>query len=266
MRGCSIPTFSFALFSLALVGCDDTTGPGDGMARLNLGFTSGVAAPFASPSAQFSGVPSAAPYAGSNGTVDLTEAWVIVAEFELERVESTVDCDSSDSGNDCEEFSTPPALVQLPLDGTVISHLTVDIPEGMYDELELEIEDLELDDEEEDQAVIDALWTAVRAEHPDWPTQASLLLVGTFTPTGGTAVPFRTFVEAEIEIEIELSPPLDATGIHSFNIVVIPSLWIERSDGTVLDLSAWDFPTTGIVPELEIEVENSFDHVEIDES
>ena len=263
-----VPAPAFVV--VVLVACSDATGPRDGMARLSVGFTSGIAAPFAAPVdaplAQFAGVPSAAPYAGSNGTLDLMEAWVIVSEFELERVESALDCDSSDTGNDCEELSIPPALVQLPLDGTVLSHLTVDIPEGQYDELELEIEDLELDDEDEDQATVDALWAEVRGQHADWPTQASLLLVGTFTPTGGAAVPFRTFVEAEIEIEIELNPPLDATGIHSFNIVVIPSEWIERGDGTVVDLSAWDYATTQLVPEWEFEVENSFGRIEIDGS
>lgn len=48
----------------------------------------------------------------------------------------------------------------------------------------------------------------VTAAVPDWPDDASVMVVGTFTPAGSEPVDFRVFIEAEIEIEMHLSPPL----------------------------------------------------------
>ena len=37
------------------------------------------------------------------------------------------------------------------------------------------------------------------------------MAVGAFTPTGGDAIPFRTYFEIEIEVELELTTPLAVT-------------------------------------------------------
>ncbi len=245
-----------------LAACGDSTGPGDSEAQLDLGMRSGLSGWLTGPSNDMLQI-SASPFEGTNGTLELDEVWLIISEFELKRAGSVVDCD--DDG-DCESFEAPPTLVQLPLDSTVVPQLSVAIPEGQYDQLELNVEDLEFDEEGEDESAIAAVLAEARAAHPDWPSGASMLLAGSFTPSGGDPVSFRTFVEAEIEVQLDLVPPLDAAGVVSMNVVIVPSAWVERSNGTVFDLSAWDYGTTGELLQLEIEVEESFAAVEIEGS
>lgn len=255
----SLPTLAVMTAFSILTACDSASEPAD-QAQLDLGMRSGLSGWLTSPDSPSFPV-YASTFEGSNGTVELDEAWLIISEFELERAGEVLDCDD---GGECEDFESPPSLVQLPLDSTVVSQLSVNIPEGEYAELELNVEDLEADEEGEDPSEIAAVLAEARAEHPDWPSTASMLLTGTYTPTGGSPVAFRTFVEAEIEIEITIDPPLDASGVVAMNIVVVPSAWVERPDGTVLDLSQWDWGTTQQLLDLEIEMEDSFAAVEIE--
>ena len=125
------------------------------------------------------------------------------------------------------------------------------------------IDDLEVDDDEAgDASLIASLFTQVRAVFPDWPEKASMVVVGSFTPTGGTAVKFRVYFEAEIEVEFDLIPPLEVTeeGLsHSILIELSPDRWFLRGGGTVMDLSQFDFPTTGQLIDFELEIEDGFD-------
>lgn len=80
----------------------------------------------------------------------LTSVQVTLDEIELERVEGPEDGDSdteSDTDSDSdgnerrhERFATGPVVVDLPVDGGMISPVTVPIPEGRYEEIELEID------------------------------------------------------------------------------------------------------------------------------
>ena len=95
-----------------------------------------------------------------------------------------------------------------------------------------------------------------------------MLVVGTFTPTGGDPVPFRAFFEAEVEVEKELVPPVTITDDGSgaiFTIHLDPAAWFTGTDGNVMDLSQFDFDTTGQVIEFEVEIENGFAEVEFDD-
>ena len=145
--------------------------------------------------------------------------------------------------------------MDLPLSGDVVEVSTGDIPAGTYREVEFEVEDLE-DDEEDpaERARIDALLAQIRGQFADWPRDASMLVVGTFTPTGGQPRPFRVFIEAEIEIELDLSPALTVgegqTG--SLDVTLDPAV-IFRNGANVLDLSS-----AGSRLELEVEIENGF--------
>lgn len=254
------------LVAVAFTGCDSTTGPdGDG-SRVSVRFRSaGGAATATAPSAagRLAGNRGAraVTLTGSNGTLALDEIWMIVAEFELERANDD-DCDSSGPGNDCEKFQAPPQFIQLPLDGVSAPVVSQEVPPDLYDELEFEVEDIELD-EDENAAEVQALFDQIRALFPDWPEKASMLVTGSFTPTGGAARTFRVFFEAEIEIEIELEPPLDLRdgSDASVTVVVDPALWFARPDGTVLDLSQFQ----GQLVEFEAEFENGFTEIEFDD-
>jgi hypothetical protein len=167
------------------------------------------------------------------------------------------DGDDDDDGpnDDCEDFDAGPMFVDLPLAGGPVAVGSGDVPAGVYDEVEFEVEDL--DDDEENAAErqrIEALRGQILAQFPDWPRDASMLVVGSFTPAGGAARPFRVFIEAEIEIELDLSPPLTvgegATG--SLDVTLDPAV-IFKNGSNVLDLSS-----AGSRFELEVELENGF--------
>lgn len=256
-----------SLVVLGVAGCDSATGPEDGLPRVSIAFQTTIgAAPSVAPGdfgrvarntlAQSLTLP------GSNGALTLDEVWMIVAEFELER-EGDDACDDSIDHDSCEEFEAPPQFIQLPLDGDTEPTVSQAVPAGVYDELEFEIEDLKLDDDDEDAGEIQALFDAIRAQFPDWPEEASMLVIGTFTPTGGSAVAFRVFFKAEIEIEIDFDPPLDLTDgtDASVDVVVDPAAWFTRPDGTVMDLSQFE----GQVVEFESEMENGFSEFEFDD-
>ncbi len=90
-----------------------------------------------------------------------------------------------------------------------------------------------------------------------------MLVIGSFTPTGGAPVSFATYFEAEIEIEIEFEPPLDLTADPEATVTVVvdPALWFTQPDGTVLDLSQFE----GELVEFEAEFENGIAEIEFDD-
>lgn len=256
-----------SLLALGWAGCDSTTGPDDGLPRVSIAFqTTSGAAPAVAPGdlgrLARNTLAQSLTLTGSNGALTLDEVWMIVAEFELE-LEDDDACDDSIEDDSCEEFEAPPQFIQLPLDGGTEPTVSQPVPPGVYDELEFEVEDLELDEDDEDAGEIQALFAAIRAQFPDWPEEASMLVTGTFTPTGGSAVTFRVFFEAEIEIEIEFDPPLDLTDgtDATVSVVVDPAAWFARLDGTVMDLSQFE----GQVVEFESEMEDGFSELEFDD-
>ncbi len=192
---------------------------------------------------------------GANGTLTITDIRMIVAEFEVDGDDDVNTCQQNGGGDDCEDFQAGPLFIDLPLTGGTVPVSTGEIAPGTYKEVEFEVEDL--DDDEENPAErqrIEALLAQVRAQFADWPRDASMLVVGTFTPTGGQPRAFRVFIEAEIEVEVDLNPPLvitESSTSRDVSILLDPAA-IFRSGNNVLDLSQ----STG--RPLEIEIENGF--------
>jgi hypothetical protein len=195
---------------------------------------------------------------------------LIVAEFELEGDQQGEDEDCPGmERDDCHEFEAPPFFLELPLEDGSVSVATDEVPPGVYDEFKFEIEDLD-DEDEDDGAGASELLSQIRAIHPDWPEDASLLVVGTFTPREGDPRSFRVYVDAEIEIERDLNPPLmvedDGTpGTDAIVVEINPRAWFQRPDGTVWDLSEFDYGETGKLLEFEAEMEHGFLHVDIED-
>lgn len=206
---------------------------------------------------------------GTNGTLRLTGVHLIVAEFELERLNHD-DCDllSELEDDGCEEFQAPPFFVELPLDNTEVTVAVASITPDTYKELEFEIE--RLDDDDVPAAVAAALLEEIRKVFPNWPARASMAFVGEFeesVESGGAIRPFTVYADAEIEIEMPLVPPItidSAADDHDFTVVVDPSEWLKSVDGSVLDLSARDYGTTGELMVFEVEIENGFKEIEFD--
>lgn len=243
-----------ALFSGFLAACSNTLGPGES-GRVGIGFR------LASTASVNGGE---LVITGTNGTLRITDISFIVNEFELEAQE---DACQSPGDDECEEFEAPPRFVRLQLGNGNVVAVSQEVPAGTYTELEFEVEDVDLDEADDDASAIAAVAGAVQAAFPNWPDEASLVVVGTFTPTGSTqAVPFTVFFDAEIEIEKDLVPPLVVdTQNELVTIELDPSLWFRRFDGSVMDLSAFDFVRTGDVLEFEAELESGFQKIEFDD-
>lgn len=202
---------------------------------------------------------------GPNGTLTIDEIRLIVAEVELEGEDDA--CEAAGGSDDCADFEAAPRFLDLPLDGSPVAAFGGMIPAGTYDELEFEIEDLEDDEEDTDFAAeIVVLREAILDEFPDWPREASALVVGSFESESGTTT-FRVYLEAEIEIELDLMPPLvitDGEPGPDLNVELRPDIWFTLADGSVLDLSMYDYDATGEVLEFEFEMEDGITEIEIE--
>lgn len=245
-----------------LAGCEDTTGPEAGGSEVDVAF---VVAPTAT--AAFSGTGSARQglvVSGSNGTLEIEDLRLIVSEFELEG-EDDDDCDDDGNVNDddCEDFELPPFLVDVPLTGGIVEVASADVQPGVYKELEFETRGLDDDDDDDsrDRARILELVTELRQTYPSFPQRASMVASGTFTPTDGEPRPFVVYFDAEVEIELELEPPMVLPGEGQTQLVVDlrPDLWF-RNGAQVRDLSQFD----NRFVEFEFEMERGFDSVEIE--
>jgi len=219
------------------------------------------------------------PLSGDNGTLSIDEIWLVVGEFELMAAQDTcqtaasqedhgdemedgggdrVDGMSSDDhdGEGCGELELPPFFVSLPLEGESAGTVSADVPAGTYSGVKLETRAPHEGD---------SLLTDIRAnQFADWPAGASMLVVGSFTPTDGDPVSFRAYFRAEVEVQRTFSEPLVVGDgdTQSVTVVIDPSAWFVRDDGTVLDLSAFDYDATQQVFEFEGEMEHGFGEVD----
>lgn len=253
----------------AVAACSDTAGL-DGGGLVGIRFST-APAPSAAATGADAVLAAGIDLPGTNGTLTLDDVRLIIREFELDLVDDHCGDDSegpgvtgssNDNDDDCEKFKAPPAFVNLPLEGDGARIVEQQVPPGLYDELELEVKEVEDepdDDDSRDQKMVELL-ASIRLQYPEWPRTASLRVEGTFTPTGGAPRPFTAYFEAEIEIELEFHPPL-LIGSDDSAIVTVevdPALWFRLSDNRVVDLSAYDYATTGRVSEFEIELEKGF--------
>jgi hypothetical protein len=214
---------------------------------------------------------------GRNGTLSLTRIALIVDKLELEghgaacedlepdheeRGDNEEDDDEGeDHGREC-EFKMDDFLLELPVDGTELTVADDLIPVGIYDQLEFRIDNAKHHLDHDADRVISMLEAELRSRFPDWPHEASVLIEGSFLPTGGGAArPFRAFMDTELKVEIDLVPPLEVTESGRNRVVTIqlqPDLWFRRIDGNVVDLSAFDFGRTGWVVRLDVPFARAF--------
>lgn len=240
---------------LALAACSDNPAGGGGAGNVQLRFGTGGASSSSGALFQTGGADQLV-ITGANGTLRIDDLRMVVAEFELDGDDDVNTCGQAQGAvDDCEDFNAGPMFIDLPLTGGAVPVGSGDVPPGTYEEVEFEVEDL--DDDEEDpaeRARIEQLRAQILAQFPDWPREASLLVTGSFTPSGGTAQSFRVFIEAEIEIETELSPRLvvGQGEARSVDVLLDPAA-IFRSGGNVLNLAQ-----SSARDELEIRIENGF--------
>lgn len=253
--------------ALGALACGDGAGPS---AQGNIAVRFGTIAPPASASVRSTELLPAStavaetPLAltGDNGTLEITDVHLIVDKIELEQAEGA--CTTTGEENECEEFKAPPAFVDVPLDGGSTLVISETVPPGEYVSMQLGVDNAEADHEDSgENQQIAALLTEIRSQFPDWPEKASMLVTGTFTPTGGDPRPFRVYFSAEIEVERALQPPLTVVsdGTQDLTVNLDPSAWFA-SAGHVMDLSQYDYDSTGQVVDFEAEMEHGIVEVE----
>lgn len=265
------------LAAAALFACGDATAPADG-GRVTLQFR--MAPTSAAMHTAGSGLSlsrlavASLPLEGTNGTLALDGLWLVVRKVELTL--TAADCaetgeDDGDAGgetstgrvalhegssgsgdhgdrhdhDDC-EVALGPFFIEVPLDGEGSATVGVDVIPGTYERIELKT------GAPKDSADADLL-AGIRDQFPDWPEAASMLVVGSFTPTEGDGTPFRVYFQARIEVERDFAEdPLvvEEGGDLMVTVVIDPVPWFTNRDGTVDDLTALDFDATGEVADL----------------
>lgn len=155
----------------------------------------------------------------------LSRVAMVLREVELER-QFDDDCDDHVAGSDddCEEFSTGPMILELPLDGSVDRVLSIaGVPADTYDEVEFEIHKPE-DDSAEDIAFLQA--------NPDF-RRVSIRVEGTFD-----GEPFVYTTDLSEEQEHALVPPLvitDGSAPTNVTFSVEVSGWFVGTGGSLID-------------------------------
>lgn len=234
---------ALAFWTLAAAGCDgDGTGAaGSRVAIRFAGAGSAGAAASLAPGYSHAGTGDVLTLTGTNGTLRIEDVRMIVSELELEQSDGS--CVAEEDGDDhCEEFEAGPFLVDLPLAGGAVTITTDQVAPGTYDELEFEVEDLEAEDDDDpaERQAIQSLLGQLRSVYPAFPAGASMVVHGTFTAAGSTtAQPFTVYFDAEIEVEMELQPPVTVPGVGSLTVHVDAAAWFKPG-AQVVNLAALD--------------------------
>lgn len=245
--------FSLVLSTLVLgffvlAGCDSVGTSSSNGTEVQVGFTTSSASSTSANS--LAKAASTLEITGTNGTLAVDDIRIIVSEVELESEADSVEFESD-----------KPTFVDLPLDSNNVARVVEDeVPPGVYNQFEFEVEDVELDDEDDDEEELRQLRQEIEDEgFTNWPNEASMVVVGTFTPDDGEARPFTTYFEAEIEVEVEMEDGSFEIGgedsPRQLTVNLDPARWFTKPDGTVDDLSQHDYETTNEVVEFELEYE-----------
>jgi hypothetical protein len=201
----------FVSAGLVATACDDSIGSGSSdetsitFRTVNGGASSLTSAALAS-----------IPVTGGGHTIDVQQVDLLFDRIKLERVHGRSDRDSDDSGDgngdsdsdseDSDERNDSPfragaTTVTLPLGGGTVSPISQLIPEGLYDELQM-----------------DARYARIR---------------GTYD-----GAPFDVTIPVNAKIETDIDPPFsptDALGTPNITVNVDVLSWFKNPDGSVLD-------------------------------
>lgn len=234
------------IVTLTLAAACDGEATGAGGGRVAIRFAGSIGARAAQAVAfSHAGTADVLTLTGTNGTLRIEDVRLIVSELELEQPDGGCPGTAGDDGHaddGCEEFESGPFLVDLPLGTGSVTLATDEVAPGTYDELEFEVEDLEAeeDDDAGERQAIQSLLSQLRSVYPDFPTGASMVAHGTFTPAGSTAAqPFTVYFDAEIEVEMDLEPPVTVPGASSLTVHVDPAAWFKPG-AQVVNLAALD--------------------------
>lgn len=159
---------------------------------------------------------------GSTHALIITRASVTLSRLELAIADSAACADDGNSvGDRCEQLETGPMLVELPVDNSVVSMLSLQIPAGTYHGIEARIHPVQRSD---------SGGSAFLVAHPEF-ANASVRVEGTFD---GHQFVYTGRTDAKLELRFD--PPL-AVGSAPTNLTVHVSIdrWFTDRDGTLID-------------------------------
>ena len=209
-----------AAMLLVLAACGDGVGPTSG-GQVSLTFAGNVTPGGAAAPSRFGGA-MAVPFTDGTNTLEITSVLIVLREIELERVE-VADCDVEPEPAGCEDFEIGPVLIDLPLDGTTDTNITVSVSAGTYDEIEFDIHKVSSDDPED---------AAFLLANPTMEGK-SIVVVGTYN-----GVAYTYWTDLNEEQEFALVPNLvigeDATPTN-VTIRLDVSTWFVDGNGNLFD-------------------------------
>jgi hypothetical protein len=182
--------------------------------------------------------------AGADALV-ITRVQLVVARMELQRVGATCTSDAAMGDddvddNECAELELAPTVVDLPVNGTVVSILNGSVPAGSYSALEAKIRPLRADSEHGRSS------SAFLTAHPEL-NGVSVVVEGTFN---GTRFTYQGAPRAELERTF--NPPLvvEAT-TPNLTVSVDLTTWFRAQSGGLIDPSTANTggPNAAIVAE-----------------
>ncbi len=157
-------------------------------------------------------------------TIFVSSVGIVLREVELKRLGAD-DCDKDVDA--CEKFESGPILVMLPLNGEPEVQFALDIPDGVYSEIEFDIHKVG-DSNPED--------LAFAQQHPEYRGK-SIRVQGMFNGTN-----FLYETDLNVEQELQLNPPLvvDSTrAAAAITVFVDIDRWFRDNGGALVD------PATG---------------------
>jgi len=253
------------LLVAGLAACDGSPTGFEDAASLSLGFRAESGSSGSSGSAVFTDGSQLRPsieVSGDNGTLTIDSVFLVVDEFKAEAEEG--DCEGDAPEEACARFEAEPFFLNLPLevdsDGESDTEVLAEVPvqPGTYTSFKFETKQPQ-----------DSVLAAIRDPEghglENWPGEASVLVVGDFEGD-----PFRAFLQAEVKVVLPIDPPLEVTDEEDadrITVVLNPGQWFIEEDGTVEDLTRFDYdPETGEpVTKLEVKFLEGFTKIEVDE-
>lgn len=188
--------------------CSDGTGPGT-EPGVSLSFS--TRSPTAAPAPGFFASVTSDTLADGANTLIISKAEIVLRSIELKRSD-VVDCTGMGGEDGCEEFEAGPVLVDLPLNDSAETSVSIPIPAGTYDELEFEIHKVTQDQED----------STFAAAYPDM-VGKSIRIQGTYNDTA-----FTYETDLDVEQEFDLNPPL-----------IVDDTTTQTNVTVRLDLNAW---------------------------
>jgi hypothetical protein len=280
------------VFATALgVACDDSTSPSGQDVTVRFAVAGATTNALVANGAASQVGASSLAVTGTNGTLQIDRIAFIVTRVEFEQSDDACELDhrgghddspgaDDNPDDDCDEFRFAPSFVDLALPGGAVTVETDGIPEGTWTRVKFRVKNLDFDDDDDnandddddenlEDTALNAVLAVARAAFPDWPRKASLVVSGSFLPTGATtAIPFTTYFDGEIKVKMPLQPPLEVTAAGASREVTIeldPDRWFKNGDGSVVNLSSFDFDATHQLVEFRLKMREGFVQVRMDD-